>query len=376
MYTEILILWRRRKWCVIVTEIISMFKKMNCSKEEMYFLIESLRRANISVTEIHRITSEAWPDQSYSVRHIRKLCKEFNDERRVSFERKEGSGSGKSDLRVQNLEAIETLIKDNNRISIRRIAEQLNLSHSMVQRIITEDTERIWCQCKWVPHTLTEVNKATRVERCQDLLDSLGSRLAQKNLVTIDEKMFYSRNMIPTNVTGCWLSATGDDSTLQVARRSTMEKKFHVIVAVSQQGHHFFRILPKNETLNSERYIDFLIGLEAFLTGLPTPILPQNLRIIQDNARPHVARNTRTHMEDHNIRTLRQPPYSPDCNLCDRYVFPRLESRRKGNFETIQELQHFLELELPHFTQERMSKALLNLTEDLQKIIDAGGEYL
>jgi len=349
---------------------------MNCTKEKMYFLIESLRRADMNATEIHHITSAAWPEESYSVRHIRKLCQEFTEERRDSFERKAGSGNAKSDVRLRNLEAVKNLIQQDNRISIRHISAQLGLSHAMVQRMVSEDLERIWFRCKWVPHTLTEANKAKRVERCQDLLDGLGSRLAKKNLVTIDEKMFYCRNMIPSNVTGCWMSEAGDESLSQVARRSNMEKKFHAIVAVTQQGHHYFRILPLNETVNSERYVEFLIDLETFLRGLATPILAENMRLIQDNARPHVARNTIEHLEDRNIRLLRQPPYSPDCNICDRYIFPRLEASRMGDFATRQDLEHFLTVELARFTQERMQKALGTLLEDLQKIIDANGVYL
>lgn len=352
------------------------FVSMNCSKEKMYFLIESLRRAGMNATEIHNITAASWPEECYSISHIRKICQEYNEERRTSFERKEGSGKVKSDVRLQNVDGVSNLIHQDNRISLRHISNVLGLSLAMVQRIVSDDLKRTWVRAKWVPHTLTEFNKAIRVERCRDLLDALGGRLARKNLVTIDEKMFYCRNMKPSNVTGCWMNAAGDEPLSQVARRTNMEKKFHAIVAVSQQGHHFFRVLPQNVTLNSERYVEFLMDLEAFLQGLPNPILSENLRLIQDNARPHVAANTIAHIEDRNIRLLRQPPYSPDCNLCDRYIFPRLESVRVGDFESRNELEQFLTVELDRFTQQRMQKALGDLLEDLQKIIDVNGVYL
>jgi len=132
---------------------------MNCTKEKMYFLIESLRRNDMNATEIHTITNTAWPNESYSVRHIRKICQEFKEERRDSFERKEGSGSNKSETRWQNVAAVEKLVKEDHRMSIRRISQITSLHPSMVQRIVTEDLERLWVKTKWVPHTLTEANK-------------------------------------------------------------------------------------------------------------------------------------------------------------------------------------------------------------------------
>jgi len=64
----------------------------------------------------------------------------------------------------------------------------------MVQRILTEDLHKQWKHTKWVPHTLSESNKALRVERCQELIDSFTSRICKSNLVTIDEKFFIAKN--------------------------------------------------------------------------------------------------------------------------------------------------------------------------------------
>ena len=97
-------------------------------------------------------------------------------------------------------------------------------------------------------------------------------------------------------------------------------------------------------------------NLEIHLRNLPEPILFENARIIQDNARPHVSAFTTNFMTEKNIRLLKQPPYSPDCNLCDSYVFPRLEAIRKGNFQSRDEINLFLQNELPQFSQHRMER--------------------
>ena len=73
----------------------------------------------------------------------------------------------------------------------------------------------------------------------------------------------------------------------------------------------------------------------------------------QDNARAYEAQVTLEHFEDENICLIRQPPYSPDHNLCDRYIFPRLESLR-DRFDSPDDISAFLDEHLPHFTRNRM----------------------
>ena len=121
----------------------------------------------------------------------------------------------------------------------------------------------------------------------------MHSRQCRLNLITIDEKWFYCRKMAPKSQIGQWVTPGGDQPNLQTARRTTMEKKIMAIVAVSQSGHHYYEILTHNTSVNAERYIIFLKNLLRFLsTRQPYPILPENARILHDNARPHSARAT------------------------------------------------------------------------------------
>ena len=345
------------------------------SKENLYFLIETLRRNGMKASAIHNIMNEAWPEDSFSERHVRKLVQEFRDGNRDSFTRKQGSGKDVSVVRTQAIERVEALIDGNSSLTVRQIATELGLSKTMVHEILTNDLELLWLSTKWVPHTLSEANKAIRLTRCQDLMDSFSSRLTKSNLVTIDEKYFYCRNMQPRNVIGSWLGPWGDEPRKQTARRSSMETKFMAIVAVSQRGEHYFEVLPRNEHINAERYVEFLINMEGYFANLQNPILPQNMRIQHDNAKPHTARLTTEHLEERNIRLLRQPPYSPDANLCDTYIFPRLESVR-DDFVSRDDIYQFLTQEMPRFTAQRMSTALTELIQKMQKIINRGGNYV
>ena len=164
------------------------------------------------------------------------------------------------------------------------------------------------------------------------MLEALKSRQTRKNLVTIDEKNFFLRNLKPRNVIGSWekVGPYGDceeNSRLQTPRRSPMEAKYMVIV-----GTHYYEILNRNESINSVRYIQFLTNLGEVWRNATTPILLENRGLCQDNARPDTSHATMAFIHDENIRIIKQAPYSPDTNLCDRYIFPRLEAKRNADF--------------------------------------------
>jgi hypothetical protein len=318
----------------------------------------------------------AWPNECLSLRRVQQVCKEYQDGERDSFERVKGSGISQSEKRTENVNAVNEMISMDDKLTLREIANELQITHTMVERILCEDLNKTWMRTKWVPHELSLSNKTFRVERCTHIIEALSVRQCRRNLITIDEKWFYLRHLIPSNKIGSWVTGGGDEPQRKTAKRSTMEKKFMDILAVTQRGQHYYELLNQNESVNSQRYVQFLYNLEAHLKQFEMPILFENARLIQDNARPHVSAETLEFLNNKNVRLLKQPPYSPDCNLCDRYIFGRLESKRKNNFENKEAIMSFLDDQMPLFTSQRMAKALDQMMADMHKIIDIGGDYI
>ena len=72
------------------------------------------------------------------------------------------------------------------------------------------------------------------------------------------------------------------------------------------------------------------------------------------------------------IKTVPQPPYSPDLAPCDFCLFPKLRGCR---YETIEEMKEAVTKVIETLTQEDFHGALQNLLERY-KCIAAGGDYL
>ena len=66
---------------------------------------------------------------------------------------------------------------------------------------------------------------------------------------------------------------------------------------------------------------------EDFTAGLHQGLLPMGPALVlhQDNARPHVYRETVAFLEAQKIPTLKRPPYSPDLAPADFFLFPKMK---------------------------------------------------
>ena len=72
------------------------------------------------------------------------------------------------------------------------------------------------------------------------------------------------------------------------------------------------------------------------------------------------------------IKTIPQPPYSPDLAPCDFCLFPKLTSCR---YETIEEMKEAVMEVIDMLTQEEFHGAFQKLLERYNKCIEAGGDY-
>jgi transposase len=51
----------------------------------------------------------------------------------------------------------------------------------------------------------------------------------------------------------------------------------------------------------------------------------QNLKILQDHAKPHVTKTVTERLKKAGIKTIRYPPKSPDLALSDFWLFDRIK---------------------------------------------------
>ena len=72
------------------------------------------------------------------------------------------------------------------------------------------------------------------------------------------------------------------------------------------------------------------------------------------------------------IKTVPQPPYSPDLAPCDFWLFPKLRDCR---YETIEEMKEVVMKIIETLIQKDFHGTLKKLLERYNKCIAAGGNY-
>ena len=91
-------------------------------------------------------------------------------------------------------------------------------------------------------------------------------------------------------------------------------------MAANFSGDSFFEVLNDGGTVNGDRYVQFLKKATEFFSE-KLRVRNSQLFIMHDNARPHVAQVVKNWMREEGVTWIKQPPYSPDFNLMDRFIF-------------------------------------------------------
>ena len=98
--------------------------------------------------------------------------------------------------------------------------------------------------------------------------------------------------------------------------------------------------------------------------------------LMWDNARPHSAHETQAFLIHRDIQPVKQPAYSPDLNLCDQFLFRKIEHRLKGyDFGGHEDYMQWVVRSLP-VPEDELFQQLKKLRDHYQTIIEAGGDYV
>ena len=350
---------------------------MDVSREQVRLLVESCRRNKMTPQETHNFITTAWGDTATSLRSVYRLLKEFT-EGRTSLEEKERSGRPASSATVENVEKVNNLIQENNQVSLRALEDLTGIPRSTVYRIIVEKLGLRLVKVRWVPHLLSQDNKEERVSRAEGILVLLRSQRflrGDKVLVVVDEKMLYHRAIGNKSCNHAWVTPGGDGPCK--ARRLQIERKTMIIVAVTSDGRFSFEVLERGESINGERYQQFLMRMEHNFRRHVQPLSWNRMLLMHDNARPHTCNKVSDFLQSKGVELVKQPAWSPDFNLLDRYVFASLENARVNiDFDDTVHISQFLTDHLKNVCSGQFSTQLTLLELDLEDIISCSGDYL
>ena len=113
--------------------------------------------------------------------------------------------------------------------------------------------------------------------------------------------------------------------------------------------------------------------MEKVIQERPTTGL-KNMKILHDNAKPHVAKIVKTYLQNEGITIIDHPPYSPDLAPSDFWLFSKLK-RCLTSHEDVESLKLQITEVLRYIPQEEYLKTFKKYLKRMQLCIDNNGDY-
>ncbi|UYV80051.1 hypothetical protein LAZ67_18001526 [Cordylochernes scorpioides] len=239
----------------------------------------------------------------------------------------ERAGRPSTSTTDEKINEVEKMILANRRITVREVAEDLNISIGSCHSIFINDLGMRRVAAKFVPKLLNCDQKQHRMNIANEMLDSVldDPNLLQR-VITGDEVWVYGYDVETKAQSSQW--KLPHEPRPKKARQVRSNVKVLLTVFFDCRGvvHHEF--LPQGRTVNKEYYLQVMRNLrEAIRQKRPDLWKNKNWLLHHDNVPAHTSLLVRDFLAKNNTLMMPQPPYSPD--------LAPLTKRGFGTFEKI-----------------------------------------
>lgn len=301
-----------------------------CEIFEQRSVIRFLLAEGEKPVDIYTRISKQYGKSCMNRRNCYKWIEKFKDGRTsVSDEYRCGRPAevSTSDLETR----IESLILEDRRITVRIIAEKLQISVGTAHEVITNKLKYHKTSARWVPRQLTDDNKQTRLRICTELkhrYEQEGNAFLD-SIMTSDETWIHHYEPESKKQSMEWRHASSPVK--KKFRTQPSAGKVMMTIFWDSMGPVFVDFLEDQSTINSTYYCDMLINKvkPAILKKRPG-YQRRGIILLHDNARPHTAQKTQETIDKLHWELLPHPPYSPDLAPSDFHLFGPLKDYLRG----------------------------------------------
>jgi len=175
-------------------------------------------------------------------------------EGRGSVTDKDRSGRPATSRTEEKTAKVCQTVRENYQLTVRSIAEQVNIDRETVRKILTEDLDTRKVCAKMVPKELTEEQKQRRVTICQDLLERQDDILG--HVIIRDETWVYQSDPETKQQSAQWKTANSPQP--KKFRWSKSRVKTMLLTFFHIRGLVHYEFVPTGQTVNQVYYLEVL----------------------------------------------------------------------------------------------------------------------
>lgn len=267
---------------------------------------------------------------------------------------------------------LQALLDMNSSLTQEELSESLGVTQQTISNQLRA-MGKIQKYGHWIPHTLSQKNKDDRIIMCSNHLTKQLRKSFLWKIVTGDEKWIYYEN--PKRLKH-WVDP--GQSTESTSKRPVHCKKVMLCIWWDIKGVLYHELLQPGETVNGDLYKDQLqrlseqIHLKRPFTGKG----PRPVKLLHDNARPHIARAVKDRLLTLGWEVLQHPAYSPDIAPTDYHLFRSMQNSLTGvRFRTLEEIRIWVDDFIKSKDENFFYTGIHSLPEKWRKVVDNNGEY-
>jgi len=175
---------------------------------EQQLAIKFCFKVGKSATENLQMVNAAYGNQELSCLNVFRWHGRFRDGRE-DIEDNPRSGQPTECCNDNNVEKISQLLLQNCHLSLRMLADEVNLGKDTVRKIVVEDLRKQKVCSRFVPHFLTPEQKDQRNAACRDLTATADSDPDFfKKIVTGDETWCFAYDPTTKRQSAAWVGET------------------------------------------------------------------------------------------------------------------------------------------------------------------------
>jgi len=218
------------------------------------------------------------------------------------------------------------------------IASELNLNHTTLHQILTQELAMRKLCAKIVPKNLTIEQKDNQKDMCFHVVERIQSdRNFLKNVITGVETWIFEYDPETKRQSKEW--HTSASLCPKKVRMIKSKIKSMPICFFDSQGIVHTEFVLQGQTVNQFYYSAILERLRKRVVR-ERPSIANNWMLHHDNAPCHMAISVMEFLAKKGIPVVPQPPYSPDLSPCGFFLFPKLKFHLKGrHFGTVENIE-------------------------------------
>jgi len=350
------------------------FKKISKMEKEFNRHYIKIRcKLGVAPVNIHKELELALGDSAPSYRTVARWASEFNSGRE-DVKDDPRSGRPVTTVTPANIERIRQLIDEDPHITYDEIEAETLINKFSIHEIIHGALKLKKVTSRWVPHELTLKNRQDRVKICQENLaiyrDGPG-RLC--DILTGDETWIYLKQLSRKSSNASWVSEGEEPRT--IARRDRFEPKIMFSIFFRTSGPVLVHAVEKGKTIDNQYYIENCLGsaLNAVCEQRKSKGT-HNIRLLHDNARPHVHSNVDNFLTENGIKVIQHPPYSPDLAPSDFWLNDYIK-RHLEDYKDEKSLIKAVTRIVQEIPVQEYRKTFNKWIERLEFCVEAEGDY-